>query len=204
MVAILARPLLKEALTPARLMMALIVMAGVYFTVRGAEIEGTVDPAAGARGRVAGIAGGLLAAGSFAGTTLLARFAVPRHGAVKVLFLELVGGTLVLAAFLPLIGHVPRPPTTTAGWLYVLALGAGAVLAANFCFFAAARRIDAAPTAVAASIEPVVGALLALVLLGQHLTASGWTGLAMVVLGVAGGYALESMREEHIRKLDRR
>ena len=40
----------------------------------------------------AGIAGGLLAALSYALTTLLARFAVPRYGAVRVLFLEALGG----------------------------------------------------------------------------------------------------------------
>src|SRR3970282_790892 len=90
-VALLARPLLHEALTPARLLMALIVMGGVYLTVNGAHIEGTIAAAGGRCGRAAGILGGFLAACSFAGTTLLARFSVPRYGAVKVLFLELVG-----------------------------------------------------------------------------------------------------------------
>jgi drug/metabolite transporter (DMT)-like permease len=200
-VAILARPLLGEALTPARLLMAIIVMIGVYLTVNGAVIEDTISTSAGGRGRVVGILGGLLAALSYAGSTLLARFSVPRYGSVKVLFLELVGGTIILAILLPIFGHAPHPPATTAGWVYVMALGAGAVLAANFFFFAAARRIDAAPTAVAASIEPVVGALLAFALLGQHLTGSGWAGLSMVVAGVASGYALESYRELQLRRL---
>lgn len=203
-VAILARPLLGEVLTPARLAMALVVMAGVYLTVNGAHIEGTIDEGVSGTGRVAGIVGGLLAACSFAGSTLLARYAVPIYGSRRVLFLELLGGTLILALFLPATGHVPRPPATPAGWLYVMALGAGAVLAANFFFFAAARRIDAAPTAIAASIEPVVGALLALVLFGQTLTAAGWIGLVLVVGGVAGGYGLESIRVAELRRLERR
>jgi DME family drug/metabolite transporter len=199
MVAILARPLLAEALTPARLFMALIVMAGVAMTVNGAHIEDTIDP--GARlGRTSGIIGGLLAAGSFAGTTLLARWSVPRFGAVRVLFLELAGGIIVLALFLSLAGRVPQPPPSIAGWLYIAALGAGAVLAANFCFFAAARRIDAAPTAIGASIEPIVGALLAFALFGQRLTTAGWIGLVLVVLGVAGGYAVEAMQAERLRR----
>jgi drug/metabolite transporter (DMT)-like permease len=75
-----------------------------------------------------------------------------------------------------------------AGWVYVVALAAGAVLLANFFFFSAVKRIEAAPTAVAATIEPVVGALLALLLFQQHLTALGWVGLALVVGGVATGY----------------
>ncbi len=188
-VAVLARLLLHEALTPARIALAVVVMIGVWLTVNGGEAEGALAAA-----RTAGIIGGLLAALSYSGTTLLARYAVPRWGAVRVLFWEILGGTAVLAVLLPLFGRTPQPPATPAGWVYVLALGAGAVLAANFFFFAALRRIDAAPTAVAASIEPVVGALLALALFGQQLTAAGWLGLVLVIAGVAGGYALEAER----------
>jgi drug/metabolite transporter (DMT)-like permease len=50
------------------------------------------------------------------------------------------------------------------------------------------KRIEAAPTAVAATIEPVVGALLGLLLFSQQLTMAGWVGLALVVGGVATGY----------------
>lgn len=119
---------------------------------------------------------------------MLARWAVPRYGVAKVLFLEILGGTLVLAVVLPLAGRPPAPPATAAGWVYVVALAAGAVLLANYFFFSAVKRIEAAPTAVAATIEPVVGALLALLLFQQHLTTLGWLGLALVVGGVATGY----------------
>ena len=92
----------------------------------------------------------------------------------------------------PLISGRLVPPATIAGWTYIAALGVGSVLAANFFFFAAVKRIDAAPTAVAASVEPLVGALLALMLFGQQLVWFGWIGLALVVLGVAGGYKEEA------------
>lgn len=190
-VAVLARPLLGERLTLLRLALAVVVMVGVALTVRGGEGAGE-SLAAGTATRVMGVVGGLMAAASYSGSTLLARYAVPRYGAVKVLFLELAGGTLILGILLPLSGHAPVPPPTLAGWAYIAALGIGAVLAANFCFFAAVRRIDAAPTAIAASIEPVVGALLALGLLDQQLTALGWLGLFLVVGGVAGGYGEEA------------
>jgi DME family drug/metabolite transporter len=135
--------------------------------------------------------GGLLAALSYAGTTLLARFAVPRYGALRVLLLEIAGGTVILGIVLPLAGHPPAPPPTVGGWIYIAALVLGSVLGANFLFFAGVRRIEATPTAVAATIEPVVGALLALLLFGQHLTVLGWLGLLMVVGGVAAGYVEE-------------
>jgi drug/metabolite transporter (DMT)-like permease len=129
---------------------------------------------------------------SYAGTTLLARYAVPRYGARQVLFLEVLGGGVVLGLVLPLAGHPPVPPHTPGAWLYVLLLSLGSVLAANFLFFAAVKRIDAAPTAVAATIEPVVGSLLAWTLFNQQLTVLGWIGLLMVVGGVALGYRQET------------
>jgi DME family drug/metabolite transporter len=190
-VAILAVPLLKEKLTSGRLALAAVVGVGAVFAVRGgsrgANLAGVELP------RLAlGIAGGLLAALSYAGTTLLARFAVPRYGVAKVLLLEITGGTVLLGLILPLAGRSPAPPATMGGWLYVVALVIGTVLLANVFFFSGAKRIEAAPTAVAATIEPVVATLLALVLFSQRLTAVGWLGLLMVVGGVAAGYLEEA------------
>ena len=195
LVALLARPLLGEALTSRRLLLAAVVGVGAVFAVQGgshgANLAGVTTP------RLAlGVAGGLLAALSYAGTTLLARFAVPRYGVTKVLLLEIAGSTLLLGIILPLAGRAPVPPATAGGWLYIVALVVGTVILANVFFFSATRRIEAAPTAVAATIEPVVGTLLALALFSQRLTAIGWLGLLMVVGGVAAGY-LEKAQAGH-------
>jgi len=109
-----------------------------------------------------------------------------------VLLLEIAGGTLLLGILLPLAGRPPAPPATAGGWAYVGALVLATVLLANVCFFSGAKRIEAAPTAVAATIEPVVGALLALALFDQRLTLAGWAGLLLVVGGVAAGYVEEA------------
>ena len=191
LVAVLAKPLLGERLTAWRVVLALVVMAGAALTVQGGS-HGAGAAAIPLPSLVQGVAGGLLAMVSYAGTTLLARFAVPRYGARQVLFLEVLGGVVVLGLVLPLAGHPPVPPHTAGAWLYVLLLSLGSVLAANFLFFAAVKRIDAAPTAVAATIEPVVGTLLALTLFNQQLTALGWIGLLLVVGGVALGYLQEA------------
>ncbi|HSD31689.1 MAG TPA: EamA family transporter, partial [Gemmatimonadales bacterium] len=188
LVAVLAVPLLGERLTPMRLVLALVVMAGAALAVLGGSREG-VTVATTLR---AGVVGGGLAALSYAGTTLLARYAVPRYGPMRVLFLEILGGIGVLGVVLPLAGRAPAPPPTSGAWLYTALLAAGTVVAANVLFFNAAKRIDAAPTAVAATIEPVVSALLAFALFAQRLTPLGWIGLLMVVGGVAGGYLEEA------------
>lgn len=191
LVALLAVPLLGERLTPIRLVLAVVVMVGAALAVLGGSRAGVAI----ATTLRAGVLGGGLAALSYAGTTLLARYAVPRYGPMRVLFLEILGGIVVLGLVLPLAGRAPAPPPTADGWLYIALLAAGTVVAANVLFFNAAKRIDAAPTAVAATIEPVVGALLAFALFAQRLTPLGWIGLLMVVGGVAGGY-LEEARPE--------
>lgn len=188
LVAILAVPLLGERLSPLRLLLALVVMVGAGLTVRGGSTAGVSVETT----RAAGIVGGALAALSYAGTTLLARYAVPRYGPARVLFLEILGGIVWLGILLPLTGLAPVAPATASAWMFVAVLAAGTVLAANVLFFNAAKRIDAAPTAVAATIEPVVAAMLALALFGQRLTTLGALGLIAVVGGVAGGYLEEA------------
>src|SRR5256886_13912606 len=112
----------------------------------------------------------------------MARFAVPRYGAVRVLFLEALGGVAILGVVLTLVHHAPAPPPTAAAWRGLVALTAGSVLAANLFFFAAVRRIEAAPAAVAGPTEPAGGTPPPLWLFSQSLTRPGLAGL-----GRAGG-----------------
>jgi drug/metabolite transporter (DMT)-like permease len=195
MVALVARPILGERLTLLRLVLASVVMVGAWLTVRSGH------PGLGGvpiTSLAAGVAGGVGAAVSFAGSTVLQRWAVPRYGMLRVLFWQLVGGTVILGIVVPAAGQPLTPPPTLDGWLYVLALTAGTVLGANYLFMAAVKRIDAAPTSVAATVEPVVGALLALALFDQRLEPLGWLGLAMVVGGVAGGYLQEAKEDRRM------
>jgi DME family drug/metabolite transporter len=188
LVAVLAKPLLGERLTLLRLVLAVVVMTGAVLAVLGGSRAGVAI----ATTLRAGVFGGALAAVSYVGTTLLARFTVPRYGPMRVLFLEILGGILILGIVLPIAGHAPLPPSSTGAWVYTILLAAGTVVAANVLFFNAAKRIDAAPTAIAATIEPVVGTVLAFLILAQRSTALGIMGLLMVVAGVAGGYLEEA------------
>jgi DME family drug/metabolite transporter len=188
LVAVAARFVLHESLTPVRFGLAVAVVAGAIMTVKGGSNAGAEAASA---GLLIGVMGGGLSALSYAGTTLLARYAVPRYGVARVLFFEILGGLVALGIFLPAWGHPPIPPPAHA-WPILGLLAATTVLAANFFFFAAVKRIQAAPAAVAATIEPVVGTMLALGFFNQRLSGIGWLGLAMVIGGVAGGYVEEA------------
>lgn len=192
-VAVLARSILKEALTATRIILAVTVMIGVALTVTGGSNAGAE---AARMGLTAGIAGGLLSALSYALTSLMGRWAAPRYGAVKVLFLEAVGGVLLIWVALAIWGRAPAAPPSGAAWRGLLGLAAGSVILANVLFFGAMKRIEAAPASVAATIEPVVGAILALLLFSQRLTLLGWVGLLLVVGGVAAGYMLEGLKQQ--------
>ena len=192
-VAILARIILKEALTSTRIILAVTVMIGVALTVTGGSNAGAE---AARMGLTAGIAGGLLSALSYALTSLMGRWAAPRYGAVKVLFLEAVGGVLLIWVALAIWGRAPTAPPSAAAWRGLLGLAAGSVILANVLFFGAMKRIEAAPASVASTIEPVVGAILALLLFSQRLTPLGWVGLLLVVGGVAAGYLLEGLKQQ--------
>ena len=202
MVALIAKPLLGEKLTPLRFALATVVMIGAAMTVMGKSGAGPESETA-LPSLVVGVIGGLLAAVSFATTTVLARWTVPLYGSYRMLFWEALGGVIIIAIVLGAVGLaksgnaaqlMPLPPTATA-WVYTFALAVGGVVLANFLFFAGVRRIEATPTAVAATIEPVVAALLAFLLLSQGLTLLGWIGLLMVVGGVAAGYLKEGAEE---------
>src|SRR5439155_6599886 len=106
-VAVLARVILKEALTPTRVALAVIVMVGVALTVTGGSNAGAE---AARMGVSAGIAGGLLSALSYALTSLMGRYAAPRYGVVKVLFLEAIGGVLLIWIALAIWGRPPHLP----------------------------------------------------------------------------------------------
>src|SRR5437879_13203208 len=86
-------------------------MAGVALTVTGGSNAGAE---AARLGLGAGIVGGFLSAVSYALTTLLARFAVPRSAAVPVLSLEPTAGGVILGILPTLPGRRPTPPPPLA------------------------------------------------------------------------------------------
>jgi drug/metabolite transporter (DMT)-like permease len=178
-VALASGPLLGERPTALSLALVALTVAGVWLTVLGAdEVTSTFGKG--------GLWWGLLAAASYAAYTLLGRHASPRFGSMPTAVYSTAGACVVLAISVPL---TPGPLTLPGGgtaWLLLIAFSLLTIAGAQLLFFDALGRIEASRASVAASLEPVMAALLATVLLDQGLSRLGWLGIALVVVGVAG------------------
>lgn len=172
-----ARILLGEPLTGRKLLMAMLVVAGVGATSLGA---------AGAEVRLsaAGVGWGMASALAYSSYYLFGKRYLPRFGVLRTLFYSLVAGTLVLAPAAALAGHPPSLNLPRTGWLLLLALALGTTLLANALYYWGLRRTEAGRASILAAIEPVVAALLALLLFQERLTPVGWLGVGLVVAGL--------------------
>jgi len=176
----LSGPLLREWPSPARVAMGCLSVLGVWIAVVGAS--------GGVRFTPSGLAWGLLTGASFGGYTLLGRHAAPHFGALPTLVWSTAGGTLLLAGAYVAAGTPVSLPGEAWGWVLLILFTLTTIPAASLLYFGALARIDAGRAAVGATVEPLVGTLLAWLLLAQAVGPVTWVGLLVLVTGVAGTY----------------
>jgi drug/metabolite transporter, DME family len=155
-----------------------------------AMITTATDSAAGshpAAGAVAALGSGL----AYAASTGLSRQLAPAGDAFTLTGATSIAGALTLlpAAALAGLGFPVDGRSTTA----LLYLGVVPTVLAYALFFGGLRTTSAEVAAVLTLIEPLVATVLAVVLLGETLTALGWLG-AMLLLTAVG--ALLARRPE--------
>ncbi len=178
-VAALSGPLLGEWPDRRRIALLLVTLSGVWLTVLGAEeVTATFG--------TAGLWWGVLAGFSYGAYTLFGRFAAPRYGSMPTVVYSTIGSCLFLALVVPATSGPIVWPGTPAAWTLLAAFALLTIAVAHFLFFDALARIDASRASISTAVEPVVAGILATMLLSQGLTALGWVGIALVVVGVAG------------------
>jgi len=178
-VAAASGPLLGEWPTPARVGLVALTLVGVWLTVLGAEdVVATFG--------TTGLVWGVLAGAAYAAYTLFGRYAAPRFGARRTVLHSTVGSCAILAVAVPVSSGPVILPATPTAWLLLALFGLLTIAVAHLLFFDALARVEASRVSIAASIEPVVATLLATLILSQGLAPMGWTGIALVVAGVAG------------------
>ncbi len=174
-----AGPLLREWPTRTRVALVALTLTGVWLSVLGAD---DVSATFGTTGLVWGVLAGV----SYGAYTLFGRFAAPRFGPARTMLYSTIGSCVMLAIAVPVMAGPVVLPASPRAWLLLLVFGLLTIAVAHFLFFDALARIEASRASIATSIEPVVAAVLATLLLAQGLSPIGWLGIATVVAGVAG------------------
>jgi DME family drug/metabolite transporter len=101
--------------------------------------------------------------------------------------------TMTVAAAVLVVGGLAvavsrREPLGTpdaASWLLVLYLGLGTMALAYVLLFAGLRTTSSGTAVVASLLEPVTAVAIAVVFLGEHLTAGGVLGALLIVSAIA-------------------
>ena len=135
-------------------------------------------------GTAAGVGLGLASAVGFATVTLVGSRPVPGLGALDTIGFAFTVGGLVL---LPVAGRTAglgfRPSPTAL--VLMLALGIGPTAVAYTLYFHGLRAAGAGTGAVLVLLEPLTGAVLAALVLGDRLGVAGTVGGAMLAAAVA-------------------
>ena len=126
----------------------------------------------------------VLAAAGFAAVTLTGSRPVPGLDDLTVTGFGFTIGGLALLPLAQLAGGIGFRPGPAAIGLLV-ALGTGPTAVAYTLFFRGLRSAAAGTAALLALLEPLTGAILAALLLGERLSAAGMAGAALIGTAVA-------------------
>jgi drug/metabolite transporter, DME family len=168
----------RERVTLLRGMAVLLVLGGVLLVTgaAGAFLRGTA--ALPATALLVGIGAGL----TYAVYTMFSKVAVDRYGAPAALFWCFAAAAVALA----LIAPPHRPFLHSPGeWPLLIALGIVPTLIPYGLYLAALRELRASTAAMLASVEPVIAAGLAAVLLHERLELMQGLGVLLVVSAAA-------------------
>ncbi len=125
----------------------------------------------------------VLAAAGFAAVTLVGSRPVPGLDDLTVTGFGFTIGGLALMPLTQLAGGIAFRPSLAAIGL-LIALGTGPTAVAYTLYFRGLRSAAASTAALLALLEPLTGTILAAVLLGERLSATGIAGAAIIATAV--------------------
>lgn len=172
LVVLLAAAFLRERPSAAVVGCLLLAVLGVGLTV--GPVRGEVAPL--------GLVLGVVSAVCYAVYIVLSSRVVPRVGALTALCVVVTGAAVSYGV----LAVVVRPdwPGDAGGWIATVAVGLVGTVFAMLAFFAGLTRLGPTDTSVTSTLEPVVTALLGVVVLGERLTPLQVVGAVLVLAAV--------------------
>lgn len=113
---------------------------------------------------------------------LLNKKLMARHSHIVVTVYGLLLGTLMLIAWVPLrYGMPPVHGVSTKAWMALAASGALCTAATTLLWNWGMTQVPASQAGVLLNMEPLIGSLLGVLVLGEHLGPSAWAGGALIL-----------------------
>mgnify|MGYP000879242237 CR=1 FL=1 len=172
-VAVLARMVFKEAMTPVKLLALGLTLTGVLGVSAGSSdqvLEGGLDLMA--------IGAGLLSGFCYSLYYIYGKYFSGRYSSPNLFLYMLPIGALSL---FPLVDFGPKTPTA---WLSLVALAFFCTYGAYYCYYLGLKYLEASRAAITATLEPVVAAVVAYLWWGEYFTALGYAGSALILAAV--------------------
>ena len=161
-VVLLAFLLLKEAITPKKIILLALALAGVILVSLDNSSSIAVNPTA--------IFWGLLAGLSYASYYIFGKWILGRYKVITIYAFILPIGALGL---LPFVHFSPKTPITH---LYILAVSFLSTYLAYLVYFTGLKKIEASKAVMVATVEPVISAILASIFFAEILGIKGIIG----------------------------
>jgi drug/metabolite transporter, DME family len=171
----------REAVTPTRVIALILSSAGAFLVVTGGGGATTGAPLDGL-----GVALGLLAAGCQVVFVLVSRSgyrSVPADAAMLVNLATVLVVATLLAFLVGQGAGILAPMRSLDPWPFIVLAGVASAGVSSLLFLTAIRRIGGTRTGILMLLEPVVGAALAALLLGEALGPVQVLGGALVLAG---------------------
>ncbi len=177
LVATAAPPILGERLSSRTMIAGGLALAGVSLVIGWGNPGDLVR-----RDYLLGNLFALTAAGAWAAYAIIARRLVARHSVTQITFITFTGAALLI---LPWAWPQTRAlDLTPAGWAMAFYLGAIATALAYVLYVSGLQRVTATASVFLALAEPATAALLAAWLFDERLSAAGWAGVGLLMLGL--------------------
>jgi len=163
----------REKLTATKITAVLMVVAGVLLISQtGGNSNSSTNV-----GFVA-LFSGLVAGFCYSLYYTMGKYFSSRYTSANLFLYVLPVGALCI---LPFVSFEHKSATA---WLALLAVSFISTFIANFCYYQGLKYLEAGRASIVATIEPVVAAACAYVILGEYFTVLGYVGAIMIIVAV--------------------
>jgi drug/metabolite transporter (DMT)-like permease len=174
-VAVMSRIVFKEAMTPTKLAALVLTSGGVIGISLGTGNPGLGD---GVSVTFGSILIGLAAGFCFALFFMFGKHFSGRYTSPNLFLYALPLGSLGLY---PFVTFVPKTPTA---WAALVMLGFLCTYCSYYCYYLGVQHLEATRSAITATLEPVVAAVVAFLWWGEYFSLLGYAGSLLILASV--------------------